>query len=76
MLVHFPGLYDMFIVQSEAKLESQLFKLYHTEMEIHNILQEVKGSNKDLEKKTVAKAKAVSKNIKNGRIWSSESCRI
>ena len=40
----------MFIIQSEAKLESQLFKLYHTEMEIHNILQEVKGSNKDLEK--------------------------
>ena len=28
-------------------MEAQLFKLYHVEQEIHNILQEVKSENKE-----------------------------
>eukprot|EP00112_Aurelia_sp_Birch-Aquarium-sp1_P012291 Seg2586.6 transcript_id=Seg2586.6/GoldUCD/mRNA.D3Y31 product="Structural maintenance of chromosomes protein 1A" protein_id=Seg2586.6/GoldUCD/D3Y31 len=59
---------------SEAKLESQLFKLYHTEMEIHNILQEVKGSNKDLEK-ILAKKKNIEDLLKGKKAESAKMSR-
>ncbi|XP_065059066.1 structural maintenance of chromosomes protein 1A-like [Rhopilema esculentum] len=59
---------------SDAKLEAQLFKLYHAEIEINNIFQEVKGENKELER-ILSRKKTIEEHFKSKKAESAKLSR-